>query len=84
MTWSITWRDIWPGTGGHDCTRPQRQGCPALAPRKAGGWSVMPIAHVDVLLTVPPAEAPRWLVARARRIVPLAEASMPPATQEVP
>jgi cystathionine beta-synthase len=40
----------------------------------------MPIAHVDVLLTVPPAEAPRWLVARARRIVPLAEASMPPAT----
>ena len=40
----------------------------------------MPIAHVDVLLTVPPAEAPRWLVARARRIVPLAEGSMPPAT----
>ena len=40
----------------------------------------MPIAHIDVLVTVPPAEPPHWLVARSRRVVTLAEATLPPAT----
>jgi hypothetical protein len=42
-------------------------------------WT-MPIAHIDVLINVPPAEPPNWLTARAKRVVNLAEAVMPPAT----
>src|ERR1700685_3356145 len=41
----------------------------------------MPIAHIDVLINVPPAEPPYWLTARAKRVVSLAEAVMPPATR---
>ena len=40
----------------------------------------MPIAHIDVLVTVPPAKPPYWLSARARRVVALPEASVPAAT----
>ena len=40
----------------------------------------MPIAHIDVLVTVPPAKPPHWLSARARRVVALPEASVPAAT----
>ena len=40
----------------------------------------MPIAHIDVLVTVPPAEPPRWLTARARRVVALPETNVPAAT----
>jgi len=40
----------------------------------------MPIAHIDVLVTVPPEEPPHWLTARARRVVALAEGSLPAAT----
>ena len=39
----------------------------------------MPIAHIDVLVNVPPAEPPYWLTARSRRVVSLAEPVMPPA-----
>jgi cystathionine beta-synthase len=40
----------------------------------------MPIAHIDVLVTVPPAPPPHWLVARSKRVVHLPEATLPPAT----
>jgi cystathionine beta-synthase len=40
----------------------------------------MPIAHIDVLVTVAPAEAPYWLVARSKRVVHLADATMPAET----
>ena len=40
----------------------------------------MPIAHIDVLVTVPPAEPPRWLTARAKRLVALPEGRVPAAT----
>jgi cystathionine beta-synthase len=40
----------------------------------------MPIAHIDVLINVPPAEPPYWLTARSKRVVNLAEPVMPAAT----
>ena len=40
----------------------------------------MPLAHIDVLVTVAPAEAPYWLVARSKRVLPLADGTMPAET----